>query len=328
MERHGTHAWRRRELLVALAFVPAVARAEQPKRVAWLSPGSAEKQGHYIASFKRGMGENNLVEGRDYVLDLQYAAGHYDRFPAMVEAALARGPAVIIVVTIASVQAAQQATRTVPIVFISTNDPVGSGLVATLARPGGNTTGISNQAEDAVYKYVDLLRDALPQARRVAVLMDPGNPSNPRLFQRVRSAAQNLGITATAFEALAPEGLDAAFQSIARFRPDALLMIPDAMLFETHGRIAAFALEQRLPTIAPSSEQADAGMLFGYGTSRPEMYRHAATYVKKILAGVKPADLPVEQPTQFELVVNLKTARALGVTLPPTLLARANRVIE
>jgi putative tryptophan/tyrosine transport system substrate-binding protein len=328
MQRDGTHAWRRRDLLVALAFVPAVARAEQPRRIAWLGPGSAEKQGHYISSFKHGMRENNLFEGRDYVLDVQYAEGHYDRFAAMVEAALKRNPDVIIVVTIASVVAAQRATRTVPIVFISTNDPVGSGLVTSLARPGGNTTGISNQAEDAVNKYVDLLRDALPQARRVAVLMNPSNPSNPRLFQRVRAMAQDLGIEVNAFEALAPDGLDVAFQSIDRFRPDALLLLSDAMLFETHERIATFARQERLPTIAPNPEQAESGFLFGYGTSRPEMYRHAATYVKKILAGVKPADLPVEQPTRFELVVNLKTAKALGVTVPPTLLARADEVIE
>ncbi|MBR0939030.1 ABC transporter substrate-binding protein [Bradyrhizobium jicamae] len=316
---------KRRGLLFALAYAPATARAEQPRRIAWLGPGSAEKQGHYVTSFKDGMRENNLFEGRDYILDVQYAEGHYDRFPAMVQAALGRDPAVIIVVTVASVRAAQLATRGVPIVFISTNDPVGSGLVASLARPGGNTTGISNQGES---KYVDLLRDALPQARRVAVLMNPSNPSNPRLFQQLRETAQTLGITANAFEVLAPEQLDAAFKSIASFRPDALLMISDAVLFETHERIAAFALEERVPTIAPSPEQAEAGMLFGYGTSRPEMYRHAGTYVKKILAGAKPADLPIEQPTRFELVVNLKIAKALGLTIPETLLAIADKVIE
>jgi putative ABC transport system substrate-binding protein len=319
---------RRRALLFALAFAPSIARADQLQRIAWLSPGSAEEQGHYIASFKEGMRENNLHEGKDYILDVQYAEGHYDRFPAMVEVALGRDPAVIIVVTIASVQAAQRATRSIPIVFISTNDPVGSGLVASLARPGGNVTGISNEAEDAVTKYVDLLRDALPQARRVAVLMNPNNPSNPKLFQRLRARAQNLGITANAFEALTPEALDAAFQAIVRFRPDALLMISDAMLFDTKERIATFALQERMPTIAPSPEQAESGMLFAYGTSRPEMYRHAATYVKKILAGVNPADLPVEQPTRFDLVVNLKTAKALGLNVPEPVLARANRVIE
>jgi putative ABC transport system substrate-binding protein len=319
---------KRRALLIALAFAPSIARAEQPRRIAWLGPGSAEEQGHYIASFKEGMRENNLLEGRDYILDVQYAESHYDRFPAMVEAALRHDPAVLIVVTIASVLAAQRATRSIPIVFISTNDPVGSGLVASLARPGGNTTGISNEAEDAVSKYLELLRDALPQARRVAVLLNPNNPSNPRLFQRLRVTAQTLGLTANAFEVLAPEELDATFQSIAGFRPDALLMISDAMLFDTHKRIATFALEERMPTIAPSSEQAESGMLFAYGASRPEMYRHAATYVKKILAGVKPADLPVEQPTRFELVVNLKTAKALGLTIPDSVLARAHKVIE
>jgi putative ABC transport system substrate-binding protein len=318
----------RRVLLVALAALPAVARAAPPARVAWLAPGSAAKQGHYVVAFREGMRENGLQEGRDYVLDVQYADGHYERFPAMVEAALQRDPAVMIMVAIPSVRAAQRATRTVPIVFVSTTDPVGSGLVASLAQPGGNTTGISNQAEDAVTKYVDLLREALPQARRIAVLLNPANPGNVAQYQRLRGFAPEFGMTLEAFEARTPEELDAAFQAIARYRPDVLLMIADSMLFQIHERIVAFALKERLPTIAPTPEHGESGMLFAYGASRPEMYRRAATYVRKILAGARPADLPVEQPTRFELAVNLKTARALGIKVPQAILLRADRVIE
>jgi putative ABC transport system substrate-binding protein len=304
------------------------ARAAPPARIAWLAPGSAAMQGHYVVSFREGMRENGLQEGRDYVLDVQYADGHYERFPAMVEAALQRDPAVMILVAIPSVRAAQRATRTVPIVFVSTTDPVGSGLVASLAQPGGNTTGISNQSEDAVTKYVDLLREALPQARRIAVLLNAANPGNVTQYQRLRGFAQDFGMTLEAFEVRTPEELDAAFQAIARYRPDVLLMIADSMLFQIHERIVAFALKERVPTIAPTPEHGESGMLFAYGASRPEMYRRAATYVRKILAGARPADLPVEQPTRFELAINLKTARALGIKVPQAILLRADRVIE
>jgi putative ABC transport system substrate-binding protein len=319
---------RRRALLLALAGTPALAWGAQPARIAWVAPGGAAKQGHYVDAFRQGMRDNGLIEGRDYVIDVQYAEGHYERFPAMVEAALKREPAAMIMVAVPSVRAAQRATRTVPIVFVSTTDPVGSGLVASLAHPGGNTTGITNQAEDAVTKYIDLLREAFPQARRIGVLLNPDNPANPRQFGRLRGFAQGFGVTADAFEVRNPEELDATFAAVARHRPDALLMIADSMLFETHERIVAFALKERLPTIAPTPEHGASGMLLAYGASRPEMYRRAATYVTKILAGAKPADLPVEQPTRFELVVNLRTAAALGVKIPQPLLLRADRVID
>ena len=302
--------------------------AEAPARIAWIGPSDAAGQALYIAAFKEGMRANGMVDGKNYFVDAQYADGHYDRFPAMVAAALKRDPAVIIAITIASVRAGQEATRTVPIVFVSTNDPVGSGLIANLARPGGNTTGISNQAEDVIVKYVELLRDTLPQTKRIAVLLNPGNPSNPRMFERVRAAAQGYGISAAAYEAASPEAIDPALERIARQRPDALLMNSDAMLFQHRQRIAAFALNERLPSISPSPENAEAGFLLAYGADRPDMYRRAAAYVKKILAGAKPGDLPVEQPTKFTLVINLKTAKALGLTVPQSLLLRADAVIE
>lgn len=316
-------------LAALLAFTEGLfAQTAAPARIAWIAPGSPERQGHYLVAFKQGMADLGLVDGRHYSVHAQFADGYYERFPAMVETALQRDPAVIVVVTIASVRAAQRATASVPIVFISTNDPVGSGLIDSLAHPGGHTTGISNQAEDVVSRYVDLLRDALPQAKRVAALLNPGNPSNPRLFETVSLAARRYGITVYPMEADSPPAVDRVFEAMARAKPDALLMLSDAMLFDAHPRIAAFALKQRIPTIGPSPEQAQAGMLLAYGASRPAMYRRAADYVKRILAGAKPGDMPVEQPTQFELVVNQATAKALGLVIAPLVMLRADRVIE
>ena len=322
---------RRFGLLVAyaLALAPAVASAQpSPARIAWIAPSDAAGQAQYIASFKEGMRDNGLVEGRNYVLDAQYADGHYDRFPAMIDAALKRNPALLMAITIASVRAAQAATNSVPIVFMSTNDPVGSGLIASLARPGGNTTGISNQAEDVIVKYVELVHATLPRARSVAVLLNPDNPSNPRMFELVRASADAAGMSAVAYQAASPEAIDPALDAIARRRPDALIQNSDAMLMQHRDRIAAFALQQRIPAIGTSPEAADSGYLLAYGADRLEIYRRAATYASKILAGARPADLPVEQPTRFKLIVNLKTAKALDLTIPQSLLLRADEVIR
>lgn len=302
--------------------------AQTPARIAWIGPGSPEVHAIQMSAFRTGMREHGLVEGRHYVLDESYAQGKYDRFPSLTEELLKRNPAILLVNTIASVRVAQQATQTVPIVFISTSDPVGSWLVASLARPGGNTTGLSNQNEDTLTKFVELLREVLPRATRVAVLSNPGNPSNPKMFERVRASALTLGVAARVFEVSSPESFDATFSAIAEHRPDALFVLADTMLADRRDRISTFALAQRIPAIVPQSEYLASGSLISFGTNRPEVYRRAATYVKKILDGAKPADLPVEQPTRFEPVVNLKTAKALGITIPRSVLVRADEVIE
>ena len=316
-------------ILAALLLVLATPSwAQAPPRIGWIGPGSASAAKDNLSAFKEGMQQQGMVEGQHYVIDQRYAEGKYERFPALTSELLARNPAVIMVVTIASVRAAQQATRTIPIVFVSTNDPVGSGLVANLARPEGNTTGLSTQAEDLVDKYVELVRETLPRATRVAVLVNPGNPSGPKLFERVRASAAGFGISLRAFEADSPHALDVAFGAIAKHRADALLLIGDYMLFDQRDRIAAFALRQRTPMFAGSPQYAASGALMTYGTSPTEMYRRSAAYVKQILAGATPADLPVEQPTKFELVINLKTAKVLGISIPQSLLQRANEVIQ
>ena len=322
----------RREFLIALgasAFAtPSWAQTKTPARIAWIGPGSASATAMRVSAFKDGMRENGLLEGKHYVLDERYAEGNYDRFPALTDELLKRNPAIIMVTTIASVRAAQQATKTIPILFISTNDPVGSGLVASLARPGGNTTGLSSQNEDTVSKYVELLRELLPRAARVAALVNPGNPSGIRMFERARDSAGGFGIGARAFEAASPQGLDAAFNAITQYRPDALLVVADSMLGSERDRIAAFALKQRIPAIASQSDFVVSGCLMSYGTNTIELFRRAATYARKILAGAKPADLPVEQPTKFELLINSKTAKTLGITIPQSILIRADKVIE
>jgi putative ABC transport system substrate-binding protein len=317
--------------MIVAAWLLAVALpgwTQAPARIAWLWPGSAENSVAFLAAFKRGMHENGLQEGRDFVVEQRFGEGKYERFPALVDELLKHDPAVILAVTIASVQAAQKATRAVPIVFVSTNDPVGSGLITSLAKPGGNTTGLSNQNEDLVPKYLELLRETLPRASRIAVFSNPDNPSNAKMFERVREAAAGFGITSRKFEAASPEAFDAAFGKIAEYRPDALLLVPDSLFFDQRKRIAAYALKARLPTFSQQSEMVDAGTLMSYGAQRRELYRRAATYVKKILAGAKPAELPVEQPMKFELSINLGTARALGLTIPQAVLLRADEVIE
>jgi putative ABC transport system substrate-binding protein len=312
-------------LLSALTFA---AGAQVPARIAWIGPGSVQGHAAHLAAFKEGMRENGLEEGKHYVLDERYAQGQYERFPALTEEALARRPAILMVNTIASVRVAQQTTRTVPILFVSTSDPVGSGLVASLALPGGNTTGLSNQNEDTLNKFVELLREVLPRAARIAVLANPGNPSHASMFERVRTSALAFGVAARAFEATSPTGIDTALGAIAEHRPDALMVLADTMLNDAGSGISAYSLRHRVPAFVTTSEFLAAGGLISFGTHRPEVYRRAATYVRKILEGVKPADLPVEQPTRFELIVNLKTAKALGVTIPQSVLLRADGVIE
>jgi putative tryptophan/tyrosine transport system substrate-binding protein len=304
------------------------ASAQALPRIAWIWPGSASGELPRSSAFKEGMRENGLIEGQHYVLDERYADGRYERFPALTEELLARKPAILMVNTIASVRVAQQATQTVPIVFVATNDPVGSGLVVSYARPGGNTTGLSTQNEDVVNKHMQLLRELLPRARRIAVLVNPGNPSGPKLFAHLRESALRLGIDAVAVEVVSPQALEAAFDAITRRQPDALLQMPDAMLFSERERINAFTLANRLPYVTTAREGPTGGGLMSYGFVQRDIFRRAASYVKRILAGARPGDLPVEQPTKFELVINLKTAKALGITIPQSVLSRADEVIE
>jgi len=318
---------KRRDLLTVLGIGLATrAEAGSPARLAWIEPGTVGVA--RLASVRAGFAENGLAEGRDYVLEVFPADGDYQRFPALMRQALAHSPDVLLVSTIASVRAAQQATKTIPIVFVGTNDPVGAGLIDSLARPGGNTTGVATMSDEAAPKLVDMMHAALPAARRISVLINPGNPTNRPIFESIRASAGSVGIEANAIEVGAPETIDAAFTPPSAPQPDALIVALDAMLVTIGSRIAQLCLERRVALVGPGREQTEAGGLLSYGPSLDVLIRRSAYFVKRILAGAQPRDLPAEQPTKFELTINLKTAKAIGVTIPPSILAAADDVIE
>jgi putative tryptophan/tyrosine transport system substrate-binding protein len=235
---------------------------------------------------------------------------------------------VIVVTTIAAARAAQRAAPSTPIVMTGLIDPVGAGLIERLSRPGGNTTGISSMAQDMTAKGLELLRIIIPTATTTAALFNPANPGNRLIIEDLKSQAGTIGVTLQPVQFKTPGELDSTFEAMARHRPDALLVVGDATLIDLRERVAALTLRHHLVVVSSIPELTDAGGLIGYGASRKDIYRRAANYVKKILAGSKPADLPVEQPTLIELSINLKTAKELKVSIPDTLLARADRVIE
>lgn len=321
---------RRSFLLAVCAMVswsPAHAQ-KKPPVVAYLGSSTLAPTAIFLDAFKQGMRDSGLVEDRDYTLEFRWAQDHYERFPALA-AELVRGkPAVIVVQTIASARAAQQATPSIPIVMAGLTDPVGMGLVASLARPGGNITGLSSMAEDIADKLIEILHTAVPQAKSIAVLYNPANPSNLTFLDRMRTAAVALGTTVRPVEFANADNLEALLIAVMRQPPDALMISADSALHGQRDRISALALRYRLPTIAQLPEYTEAGALLGYGQSRREAHRRTAGYVAKILNGAMPGDLPVEQPTRMVFIVNLKTAKALGLTIPPSLLLRADVVIQ
>ena len=323
---------KRREFIAVLGGVaawPFAARAQQKSAsIGFLGAGAADTSAPLIEALKQGLRENGLIEGKDYVLELRWAEGHYERFPAFARELADHGARVIVVPTVAAARAAQRASSTIPIVMALMNDPVGNGLVASLARPGGNTTGMASLGQDVTPKQLELLQTVLPKATTIAVLFNPTNPSNGLLLDSVRVQAAPRGITVRDFAVNTPDELNTAFGTIAIQRPDALLVIPDAATLDLGPRIAALALENRLPVVSTDTDLTGIGGLISYGVSRRGAYRRSAYFVKKVLEGVKPADLPVEQPTRILMSVNLKTAKALGLTVPPNLLVAADEVIE
>jgi putative tryptophan/tyrosine transport system substrate-binding protein len=274
------------------------------------------------------LGDHGMIEGRDYSLDVRWAEGDYDRFPELAREVVRQNPSVIMVTTISAVRAAQRATSTIPIVMTTINDPVGANLIASLPRPGGNTTGVANLTEDVTAKVLEILLALMPTAKIIAVLFNPANPSNRVFLEKVRALTSLIGATVIPGELKTSSALDPTFETFAQARPDALQVISDATILDLRERIMALASAHRLPTVTSFPEFTDAGAIAGYGPRRLDLYRRSAYYVRKILDGTKPADLPVEQPTRIELSVNMKTAKALGITVPESLLVRADRVIE
>jgi len=321
-------------LLLALLAAPLAAEAEQAAKIArigYLAFNLAAAP-HLQEAFRQGLRDLGYVEGRNVVIEYRDAEGKIERLPALAAELVALKVDVILAATgTPQALAAKQATRTTPIVFTSVADPVTSGLVTSLARPGGNVTGLSILAPELVGKRLELLKQAVPGVSRVAVLWQPGGlgeRTEKDMLKGAEVAARALGVRLQVVEARGPADFDRAFSDMTRARAGALTVLPSSMFFNERRRLVDLAAKNRLPAVYPWREGVDAGGLMAYGAKQADLYRRAATYVDKILKGAKPADLPVEQPTTFELVINLKTAKALGLTIPPSLLGRADQVIE
>ena len=279
-------------------------------------------------AFRLGLRDLGWVEGKNISIEYRYAEGRSDRLPELA-ADLVRLKVDVIVASVTSdALAAQKATRAIPIVIAAPSDPVATGLVESLARPGGNITGLSQMAPELAGKRLELLKEIVPKLSRVAVLWNPQGVGATLNWKEIQPPARQLGVQLHSLEVRSPNEFDKAFEDATRARAGALAIMADPVIVTNLKRIADLAAKSRLPSIFHSSEFADAGGLVAYGPDRADLFRRAATFVDKILKGAKPADLPVEQPTKFELVVNLKTAKALGITIPQSVRFRADRVIE
>jgi len=316
-------------LIVAALAAPLAAEAQaegKVYRIGWLHPQPLPKP--WLAGFDQGLREFGYVEGKDLVIERRWGDGDFDRLPAMAAELVRLKVDVLISGNSRALRELQKATRTIPIVMLGAGDPLGAGLVASLARPGGNITGLSQLAPELSGKRLELLKEVVPNLARVTMLSNPGNPSVVIGLQETRAAAKILGLTLHSLDVRKPDELDPALATIARGRPDALVLPIDSMIHEQRTRIAEFAVKHGLPSIGVYREFVEAGGLMVYGASIPDIFRRSVGYIDKILKGAKPTDLPVEQPTKYELVINLNTAKALGLTIPPSVLARADEVIE
>ncbi len=321
---------RRRLLLAILAgsAFPHAALARMAARVAYLSGLSAETSKSWLAAFREGLRELGYQEGRNLVIDERYASGRFDLLPGFAAELVERKADVFLIYSAEAARAASAATRTVPIVLANVGDPVAAGLVKSLARPGGNITGLSDYHGASVTKRLELLKEIAPSASRVAVLWRPGQASHPAQLRDVESAAAALRFAAVPLPVTSLRDIEEAFGAMQRERAGALLVLGDVLLTTHHARIARLALERRLPAMYTIRPFVLAGGLIAYGANFGEMFRRSASYVDRILKGASPAELPIEQPTKFDLRINLRTAKALGLSVPRSVLLRADEVIE
>jgi putative tryptophan/tyrosine transport system substrate-binding protein len=323
---------RRREFLGALGGAavawPLAAQAQKVYRIGFLGNSTAVLEANLVGSFREGLRELGYVEGQNIVIEYRWAEGKYERFASLIAELLGQSVAVILTAGTPASLAVKKATNSVPLVMVGVGDPVATGLVASLARPGGSITGLTSAGEETEGKRCELLKEVIPKLSHVAVLWNPENPVLLLTLEEIRVAAQVLGIKVQVFEARNPGEIEESFKAIAGEQPGALLVMGDRLFLHNRQRIVHLATEQRLPVMPVHPELVEAGGLMSYGPSYAGMHRRAAYFVDRILKGAKPADLPVERPTKFELVINLKTAKALGLEVPPTLLARADEVIE
>jgi putative ABC transport system substrate-binding protein len=318
-------------LAVGVLVAPLAATGQQPakmSRVGYLEPGVAGSGTPFFEAFRQGLADLGWVEGQNIAIELRAAEGKYERLPDLAAELVRLKVDVIFASSTPAAVVAKRATTTIPIVIGRVADPVGSGLVASLARPGGNITGWTHQGLELRVKYLDLLKEAVPGATRIGVLWNPANPIHGPSLKSIEAAAQALAVDLHPIGVRKAEEIEGAFSVLARQRVQALTVFQDGMFLARGPQIIALAAMNRLPAMYGTTELVRAGGLMGYGVNLPEMYRRGSSFVDRILKGAKPSDLPVEQPTKFELVVNLKTAKALGLTIPPAVLARADEIIE
>ena len=326
---------RRRFVLALMAWAlaaPLASFAQQSAKIArigFLHPASPQSADIRLQAFRDGLGELGYVEGKNLQLEVRWGEGKLERLPTLAAELVQAKVDVIVASSSPGVVAAHQATRTIPIVMPTSSDPVGDGLVASLARPGGNITGLSQMAPELGEKRLQLLKEMFPKvSHAMAVLWNPAYVGMRARFEQAKAAAPAVGLTVQSVEVRDTRELDLAFEAIIREHPEALLLLVDPFTFSQRSRIVEFAAEQRLPAMYETSDFVDAGGLISYGPNISELFRRAATYVDKILRGAKPADLPIEQPTKFELVINMRAAKALGIKFPDSILLRADEVIE
>jgi putative ABC transport system substrate-binding protein len=327
---------RRRNLLVLLAGAATLGRprparaqhAERIYRVGFMGNSTAALEANLVGPFRKGLHELGYEEGRDLLIEYRWAEGDYSRFPALVAELIAAKVEVIVTAGTPASLAVKKSGTTIPLVMVAVGDPVGTGLVASLARPGGNATGLSSIAPDLEGKRLELLRDVVPNFSHVAVLWNPTNPFHTISLQHARDAAKVLHVKMLAVPVRTTEELGQGFAAILSERPDALLVLADRVFLHDRKSLIDFTLQHRLPGVYAYRELVDAGGLMSFGPDYAEMHRRAATYVDKILKGAKPADLPVAQPTRFSFILNLKAAKSLGLKISPMLLALADEVIE
>jgi putative ABC transport system substrate-binding protein len=320
-------------LVVALGYLlaPLAAQAEQTgntHRIGFLGNSTAALEANLVDPFREGLRERGYVEGQNLLIEYRWAEGKYERFPALVGELLALKVEVIVTAGTPATLAVKKATQSVPLVMVAVGDPVGTGIVPSLSEPGGNITGLTSISTEMDGKRLELLKEVTPDVSHVAVLWNSVSPLQTLAEKRVRAAAQVLRIKVLSLGVRNPEEIENAFVTIARERPGALLVLADRLFLHHRARIMDFAARQRLPGVHAYRELVVAGGLMSFGPSYPEMHRRAAYFVDRILNGAKPADLPVERPATFKLVINMKAAKALGLTIPRSVLLRATELIE
>ncbi len=314
-------------LLVAPLAVDAQ-KEKQVSRVGFLASSSAERVGSRLAAFRQGLRALGYLEGQNILIDQRYAEGRSEDLPKLAAELVNLGVDVLVTEGTPAARAAKTATSLIPVVMGNAGDPVGSGLAASLARPGGNVTGLSDFSLDLVAKRLEFLRTVDPSISHIAVLLNPTNPTNPLELRQMQAAAPKLGVKLSSLETRGGDDLERAFEAIKKRRLGAVLLAGDAIFGLHREQIVALAASSRLPTLYGSRPFVDSGGLMSYGTNFDDLFRRAAAYVDKILKGAKPANLPIERPTKFELVINMRAAKALGLTIPQSLLIRADHVVE